>query len=152
MAIKLHDKGNKMNSYSLVLAFHVLSIATWMIMLVYLPKLFVYHINAPQDSQAVVALQETSLYKVGTIAMVFSIKFGLILLYLNPYLLKSGGWLHVKLALVACMVGYHFTCKKLIAKLAIDSTAKNIRFYTMFKRIPEITTAIIILLTIIKPF
>lgn len=142
-----------MNSYNLVLAFHVISIATWMIMLVYLPKLFVYHINSPHDAQAVVALQEVSLYKVGTIAMVFSIKFGLILLYLNPYLLKSGGWLHLKLMLVALMVVYHFTCKKLIAKLALDSTAaKNIHFFTIFKRIPEITTTIIILLTIIKPF
>ena len=141
-----------MNSYNFVLAFHVISIATWMIMLVYLPKLFVYHINTPRDAQAVIALQEVSLYKVGTIAMVFSIKFGLILLYLNPYLLKSGGWLHIKLALVVCMVVYHFTCKKFIAKLAIDSSAKNIHFFTIFMRIPEITTTSIIFLTIIKPF
>lgn len=48
-----------MNTYSLVLAFHVISIATWMIMLVYLPKLFVYHINAPHYAQATIALQET---------------------------------------------------------------------------------------------
>lgn len=59
-----------MNTYSLVLAFHVISIATWMIMLVYLPKLFVYHINALQHAQATIALQETSLYKVGTVAMI----------------------------------------------------------------------------------
>lgn len=141
-----------MNTYSLVLAFHVISIATWMIMLVYLPKLFVYHINAPQHAHATIALQETSLYKVGTVAMIFSIKFGLILLYLNPYLLKSGGWLHVKLLLVVLMVVYHFTCKRFITQLDKDATTQNLLFFRIFRMIPEIITAIIILLTIIKPF
>ena len=140
-----------MNTYSLVLAFHVISIATWMIMLVYLPKLFVYHINAPSHSQAVIALQETSLYKVGTVAMLFSIKFGLILLYLNPHLLQSGGWLHLKLALVVLMVVYHFTCKRFMAQLA-SGAVKSLLFYRIFRVIPEITTSVIILLTIIKPF
>ena len=138
--------------YSVVLAFHVIAIATWMIMLVYLPKLFVYHINAPQHSQAVIALQERSLFKVGTVAMIFSIKFGLILLYLNPHLLSSGGWLHLKLLLVILMVVYHFVCKRFIAQLAIGTTNTNLLFFRIFRIIPEITTSIIILLTIIKPF
>ena len=60
-----------MNTYSVVLAFHVISIATWMIMLVYLPKLFVYHITATRDAQALIVIQESSLYKVGTIAMIY---------------------------------------------------------------------------------
>ena len=141
-----------MNLYSVVLAFHVISIATWMIMLVYLPKLFVYHINAPQGSQAVIALQESSLYKVGTVAMILSIKFGLILLYLNPYLLQSGGWLHLKLTLAFLMVVYHFTCKKFITQFAKEGASKNLRFFRIFRVIPEITTSLIILLTIIKPF
>ncbi len=141
-----------MNTYSLLLAFHVISIATWMIMLVYLPKLFVYHINAPHHSQAVIVLQETSLYKVGTVAMVFSVKFGLILLYLNPYLLKSGGWLHLKLTLVALMVVYHFTCKRFITQLAQNRATQSLLFFRVFRIIPEITTSIIIVLTITKPF
>ena len=136
-----------MNTYSLVLAFHVISIATWMIMLVYLPKLFVYHINAPHYAQATIALQETSLYKVGTVAMIFSIKFGLILLYLNPFLLKSGGWLHLKLALVTLMAVYHFTCKRFMSQLA-SGTHKSLLFYKVLRIIPEITTSIIIILTI----
>ncbi|WP_263832957.1 CopD family protein [Sulfurospirillum oryzae] len=141
-----------MNTYSLVLAFHVISIATWMIMLVYLPKLFVYHINAPHNAQVVIVLQEKSLFKVGTVAMIFSIKFGLILLYLNPHLLNSGSWLHVKFFLVALMVIYHFTCKKFIIQLSKNRIVlQNLLFFKIFRIIPEITTSIIILLTIIKP-
>lgn len=141
-----------MNTYSLVLAFHVISIATWMIMLVYLPKLFVYHLSSPEASQIVLAKQEASLYKVGTVAMIFSLKFGLILLYLNPHLLSSGGWLHLKLSLVAGLVAYHFICKRFMTQLANNTAMHSINFFRFFRVIPEITTSIIILLTIIKPF
>lgn len=141
-----------MNAYSLVLSLHVISVATWMIMLVYLPKLFVYHINAPQNAHATIALQESSLFKVGTVAMLFSIKFGAILLYLNPHLLQSGGWLHLKLALVTGMVVYHLTCKTFIRRFAQESIPQNVRFFKLFRVIPEITTAVIILLSIVKPF
>lgn len=141
-----------MNTYSLVLTLHVISIATWMMMLVYLPKLFVYHINAPQNAHATLTLQEGSLFKVGTVAMILSIKFGLILLYLNPYLLQSGGWLHLKLTLVAGMVVYHVTCKKFIRQFVQGGITQNVRFFKFFRVIPEITTALIILLSIAKPF
>lgn len=141
-----------MNVYSLVLSLHVISVATWMIMLVYLPKLFVYHINAPQNAHATIALQESSLFKVGTVAMILAIKFGAILLYLNPPLFQSGGWLHLKLALVAGLVMYHVTCKKFIRRFAQEGIPQNVRFFKLFRVIPEITTALIILLSITKPF
>lgn len=141
-----------MNMYSLVLAFHVISIATWMIMLVYLPKLFVYHLNTPLGARGVMVLQEANLYKIGTIAMIFSIKFGVILLYLNPHLLSSGGWLHLKLTLVASLVMFHFTCKKFMVQLMDETTVSNLLFFRLFRLIPEITTSLIILLTILKPF
>lgn len=141
-----------MNMYSLVLAFHVISIATWMIMLVYLPKLFVYHLNTPLGARSVMVLQEANLYKIGTIAMIFSIKFGAILLYLNPHLLSSGGWLHLKLTLVASLVIFHFTCKKFMVQLMDETKVSNLLFFRLFRLIPEITTSLIILLTILKPF
>ena len=141
-----------MNTYSIVLAFHVISIATWMLMLIYLPKLFVYHINAPTAAKEVIALQEANLFKIGTVAMIFSIKFGLILLYLNPHLLNSGGWLHLKLTLVGCLVLFHVTCKKLITQLKLQDKEPNLRFFKLLRMFPEIATSIIILLTIIKPF
>lgn len=141
-----------MNMYSLVLAFHVISIATWMIMLVYLPKLFVYHLNTPLGARGVMVLQEANLYKIGTIAMIFSIKFGVILLYLNPHLLSSGGWLHLKLTLVASLVIFHFTCKKFMVQLMDETKVSNLLFFRLFRLIPEITTSLIILLTILKPF
>lgn len=141
-----------MDTYKIVLALHVISIATWMLMLVYLPKLFVYHINTPSHSQSVIALQEKNLYNVGTVAMLLSITFGLILLYLNPHLLKSGGWIHLKFTLVAFIVVYHFICKRFMTRLVKDTTNQSLLFFRVFRIIPEIITSIIILLTIIKPF
>ncbi len=141
-----------MNTYSIVLALHLIGITTWMVMLIYLPKLFVYHLLAPQAAKSSFTVQEESLYKAGTAAMFFAIVCGLVLLYLNPYLFKSGGWLHLKLTLAFLLVVYHFTCKRYIAQLKNATDEKNIRFFRYFRVIPELITSLIILLTIIKPF
>ena len=141
-----------MNTYSIVLALHLIGITTWMVMLIYLPKLFVYHLVAPQAAKSSFTMQEENLYKAGTAAMLFAILCGLVLLYLNPYLFKSGGWLHLKLTLAFLLVVYHFTCKKYIVQLKDAANEKNIRFFRYFRIIPELLTSLIILLTIIKPF
>lgn len=150
----LKTKGQTMPNYSWILAFHLISITIWMVMLTYLPKLFIYHQRRQgNDAQEeVLAFQEAKLLKIGTIAMIFSIKFGLILLYLNPLLLKSGGWLHVKLSLVFMLCIYHYFCKNFMAKLINKTSKKSETFFRIFSVLPEITTCVIIILTIVKPF
>ena len=140
-----------MSFYTFILAFHIVSIATWMLMLIYVPKLFLYHHNHTA-SHDILTLQASSLYKVGTAAMVLSIVFGLSMLYLNPYLLKSGGWLHLKLLLVALLVGYHFQCRKMISQLQKGNLLYTSTFLRIFRIFPEIVTSIIIILSITKLF
>jgi putative membrane protein len=58
--------------YSWILAFHVVSVLSWMAMLFYLPRLFVYHRehNDKDDFVEVVQIQEYKLYKyIGAPAM-----------------------------------------------------------------------------------
>lgn len=141
-----------MTLYPFVLACHIMSITTWMLMLIYLPKLFVYYATAEEASQRILGVQINSLWKMGTVAMIFSIKFGVIMLYLNAHLLQSGGWIHAKLTLVLAMVAYHFMCKKVMASLLASSTTFSLRFLKYFRVFPEIVTTTIIFLTVLKPF
>lgn len=143
-----------MPNYQWILAFHVISITIWMVMLTYLPKLFIYHEKYQGQAKEIEILkfQENKLYKVGIIGMIFSIKFGLIMLYLNPYLLKSGGWIHIKLTLVVILCAYQYFCKYFMNQLAKSNTTKSETFFRIFSVIPEIITCIIIILTIVKPF
>lgn len=142
-----------MNFYSMVLTLHLLSVITWMVMLIYVPKLFVYHqMETSSPIKENLLIQANNLYKIGTAGMISAIFFGLVLLYLNPYLLQSGGWLHVKLTLAFGLVVYHVTCKKWIQTLTIQEKTINMSALRVFRIVPEILTTAIIALTLIKPF
>ena len=141
-----------MNLYHFVLACHLMSITTWMLMLVYVPKLFVYYALGNESSRDILATQMKSLFKMGTVAMIFSIKFGVIMLYLNSHIMSSGGWIHLKLTLVVGIVVYHLTCNRIIQRLIKIEKPFSIRFLKLFRVIPEIVTTAIIFLTVLKPF
>jgi len=94
--------------YSWILAFHVMSFTSWMAMLFYLPRLFIYH-REHADNKAfgeVVEIQEYKLYAyIGVPAMWATIISGFILIYYSTEhyggvnVLSQGIWMHVKLIL-----------------------------------------------------
>ena len=73
--------------YNWILAFHVMSFTSWMAVLFYLPRLFIYH-REHADNKAfgeVVKIQEYKLYAyIGVPAMWATILSGVVMLYLNP--------------------------------------------------------------------
>ena len=101
-------------------AFHIIGVVSWFAALLYLPRLFVYHSQiqgASIDDDAGNArfkVMERKLFMIMTIGAVVAIGFGVAMLALAPdYLLMR--WLHVKLALVLVLVGYHGACFALLA-------------------------------------
>jgi len=86
--------------YTWILAFHVMSFTSWMAVLFYLPRLFIYH-REHSDNVAfgeVVQIQEYKLYTyIGVPAMWASIISGAVMLYLNPGIFQSGSWMYIKL-------------------------------------------------------
>lgn len=101
-----------------------------------------------EASQRILGVQINSLWKMGTVAMIFSIKFGVIM----ALKCTAGGWIHAKLTLVLAMVAYHFMCKKVMGSLLASSTTFSLRFLKYFRVFPEIVTTTIIFLTVLKPF
>ena len=99
-----------MHYYLPILAFHILSVLSWMAMLFYMPRLFVYHQENrdKRDFTDVVKVQERMIYKaIGMPAMWTTLLSGTVLLYLNPSLL-SQNWMLAKLGLLVLMVAYSF--------------------------------------------
>ena len=101
-----------MEYYSWILAFHVMSFVSWMAMLFYLPRLFIYH-RENADTKAftdVVEIQEYKLFKyIGVPAMWGTIISGAFMLYLNPGIFSAGGWMHAKLLALVFLISYHFS-------------------------------------------
>jgi len=141
--------------YSWILAFHVMSFMSWMAMLFYLPRLFIYH-RENADSKAftdVVEIQEYKLFKyIGAPAMWATIITGAVMLYLNPGIFSSGGWMHTKLLFVVFLIAYHFSLEN-IRKILVDNphykSSKWLRFYN---EVPTLLMIVIVIMVVVKPF
>ena len=144
-----------MEYYSWVLAFHVMSVISWMAMLFYMPRLFIYHVEHAKNGAAftdVIKMQEEKLWRIiGNPAMIASLISGLLMIWLNPDLFQSGVWLHVKLTAVAVMLGYHHSLGVFRKKLLADRCTKSGRFFRFYNEVPTLLMIVIVIMVVIKP-
>jgi protoporphyrinogen IX oxidase len=138
-------------------AFHVVSVISWFAALLYLPRLFVYHAQiqgATIDDPAGNArfkVMERKLFKLMTLAAVMALGFGVSMLTVAPdYLMMR--WLHLKLLLVLCLIGYHGACFALVQQFAADRNSRSERWYRVFNEVPALLLIGIVILVVVKPF
>jgi protoporphyrinogen IX oxidase len=136
---------------------HIIGFTSWMAGLFYLPRIFIYHVEANEQPEPIRSalkahynLTGKRLYTIITTpAMVVTILMAIGILTTEPDVLQEW-WLHVKLVLVGLMVAYHFYCNWIRTQLAKDTftwTSKQLRIYN------EVSTLIfipIVLLAIFK--
>ena len=142
-----------MEYYMPILAFHVISVLSWMAMLFYLPRLYVYHQEHAEKKEfiEVVKIQEYKLYKyIGAPAMWTTILSGGFLIYLNPALFQGGGWLHAKLTLVALLIAYSFSLEYYRKQLERDECTKSGKFFRAYNEVPTILGILIVTFVIMK--
>ena len=141
--------------YSWILAFHVMSFTSWMAMLFYLPRLFIYH-REHADNIAfgeVVKIQEYKLYAyIGVPAMWATIISGGAMLYLNPGIFQSGGWMHTKLFFLAFLIAYSFSLNSIRKKLIDNPEYKSGKYFRFYNEVPTLLMIVIVIMVIIKPF
>lgn len=144
-----------MEYYNWILAFHVMSFISWMAMLFYQPRLYVYH-SENADNKGfveVVQIQEYKLIKyIGTPAMWATIISGSTMLYLNSGLFSSGGWIHAKILLVLFLVAYHFSLEMHRKKLLQNPHYKPGKFYRFYNEVPTLLMIGIVIFVVVKPF
>jgi len=146
-----------MEYYTWILTFHVMAFMSWMAMLFYLPRIFVYHTehkNKP-DYVEVAKIQELKIYKViGAPAMWATIISGGFMLYLNPYLLsgEAGGWMHAKLFFAFLLVIYSFSLEHYRKQLEKEIYNKSGNFFRAYNEVPTILSLLIVGYVITKTF
>lgn len=141
-----------MSGYYLWLkALHVAFMVTWFAGLFYLPRLFIYHAEAADEtSRARFTVMERRLYGIMTIGAALTALFGGLLLWLNPALLGMT-WFQVKLVLLAGLFAYHLSCRRWIARLAARAMPQPSRGLRWYNEIPVVFLLAIVLLAILKP-
>ena len=141
--------------YNWILAFHVMSFVSWMAMLFYQPRLYVYHSeNADNEGfVSVVKVQEYKLIKyIGTPAMWATILSGGAMLWLNSGLLHSGGWLHAKIMFVLLLIAYHISLEFHRKKLLENPAYRPGKFYRFYNEVPTLLMIGIVIFVVVKPF
>lgn len=136
-------------------ALHIISVMAWMAGMLYLPRLFVYHADAPKGSEMseTFKIMERRLLKIIiNPAMIAAWVFGLLMLYSNWAVYKSEGWMHTKLLLVFLLSGVHGMLAKRVKVFARDENEKSARYFRILNEVPTIMMIIIVILAVVEPF
>jgi putative membrane protein len=144
-----------LNHYLWLKALHIIAVISWMAGLLYLPRLFVYHVDAQsgsEKSETFKIMERRLLRFIMRPAMIATWVFGGLMLWVNFDGLMSQGWIHVKLLLVVLMTGLHHAMGAWVRKFAADVNTKSARFYRIMNEVPTVMMIVIVILAVVKPF
>jgi putative membrane protein len=133
-------------------AFHLVFMVTWFAGLFYLPRLFVYHVEAhdPAEHQRLVVM-ERRLFAIMSIGGVLTLIFGIALLLATPHWLAYG-WLHAKLLALLGLIAFHLHCRYLMLQLSAERCTRSSRWMRFYNEVPGVFLIAIVLLAVLKPF
>ncbi len=140
-------------AYLWVKAVHVIAIISWMAGMLYLPRLFIYHCDAPkgsQQSETFKVMERRLLRIIINPAMIISWVLGLWLGWKAGFF--SQGWFHAKLAGVVLLSAAHGYFSVAVRKFAEDRNDKPPRHWRIVNEVPTILMIGIVILVIVKPF
>tara|TARA_B110000003_G_scaffold229214_1_gene230967 strand:+ start:149 stop:583 length:435 start_codon:yes stop_codon:yes gene_type:complete len=143
-----------MNSYLLFKSLHLIAVVSWMAGLLYLPRIFVYHVENKEKKEAtdIFEIMEKKLfYYIMRPAMILTWIFGLVLIYLNGIEIFSQLWMQIKLILVILLSAYNDYLGRCLVSLKNNSNTRSPKFYRLINEVPTIILILIVFLAIFKP-
>jgi|TARA_B110000438_G_scaffold301097_1_gene355120 putative membrane protein len=143
-----------MNSYLLFKALHLIAVVSWMAGLLYLPRIFVYHVENIEDenqSKTFKTMERKLFNYIMMPAMFLTWLFGLALIHNLSFSVFSEFWMQVKLGLVLILTYYHFYLGKCVRMFASNQSSKSSKFFRIINEVPTILLIIIIFLVVFKP-
>src|SRR5579863_2569324 len=134
-------------------AFHILAVIALMAGMLYLPRLFVYHVGARAGGELSETLKvmERRLFKA-------IINPAIIAVWITgPWLAYEEGvwrehWFDAKVALVLAMSGLHGYFSRLVKTFAADANRHDAKFYRILNEVPTALMILIVALVVLKPF
>ncbi len=143
-----------MNYYLLFKSVHLIAVISWMAGLLYLPRIFVYHVENYQKKETteIFETMERKLYfYIMRPAMLISWLFGILLIYEIGFESFSQLWLQLKIFFVIILTVYHEYLGKCLTSLRDGSNSKSSRFFRIINEIPTILLILIVFIVIFKP-
>ena len=143
-----------MNVYLTLKALHLIAVISWMVGLLYLPRIFVYHVeksNVKEISNTFKTMERKLYYYIMTPAMTLSWLFGLLLIFSIGLDQLANKWLQIKLILVLILTFYHFFLGTCLRRFSLDINAYSSKFYRIFNEVPTVLLILIVFIVVFKP-
>ena len=143
-----------MNLYLLFKSLHLIAVISWMAGLLYLPRIFVYHVENFEKKQTteVFEIMEKRLFNyIMRPAMVLSWLLGIILILTIGIETFSFLWIQIKLILVFLLSIYNEYLGKCIRLLKSGENEKSSKFYRIINEIPTVLLIFVVFIVIFKP-
>jgi putative membrane protein len=139
--------------YEWIKALHVIAVIAWMVGMLYLPRLFVYHCGAEigsKQSETFKVMERRLLKAIINPAMAVTWLAGLYLAFAGHWF--SAGWLQGKLLLVLAMSAMHGFLGRCVKDFAADRNRRSERFYRIINEVPTVLMIGVVILVVVKPF
>ncbi|WP_296315938.1 CopD family protein [Winogradskyella sp. UBA3174] len=146
-----------MEYYNYIKALHLIFIVTWFAGLFYIPRLFVYQIEAfhkPSPEKEILGkqlkLMTMRLWNIITWpSAILATLFAIWLLVLHPFLLELP-WMQVKLGFVVLLILYHLKTHQYYKQLQIDDVRKTSNFMRLWNEGATFILFAVVFLVIVK--
>jgi len=143
--------------YNYIKSLHLIFVVTWFAGLFYIPRLFIYHIEAndkPSPEREILTKQLKLMtkrlwYIISWPSAVLCTFFAIWLLVLMPGWL-SQPWMHVKLGFVALLIAYHLKCHGIFKQLQRDEVKYSSSFMRLWNEVTTLILFAVVFLVVLK--
>lgn len=142
-------------AYPWIKSVHVIAVIAWMAGLLYLPRLFVYHVDAApgsDKSETFKVMERRLLRAIMNPAMIIALALGLFLLGAPGVIDWGSFWIWIKLAAVTLMIVAHMVFAKWRKEFEADANTRPAKTYRIANEVPTVLMIIVVFMVIARPF
>ena len=146
-----------MEYYNYIKSLHLIFVITWFAGLFYIPRIFIYHIEATKktatEKQILTAQLKIMAKRLWFIitwpSAILAIIFGIWLLVLAPYWLEQP-WMHAKLGFVALLIIYHLKTHFIFKEIQADKINYSSNFMRIWNEGATLILFAVVFLVLLK--
>ena len=143
--------------FNYILALHIIFVVTWFAGLFYMPRLFIYHVEAekkPEPEKSILQnqfkiMERRLWYGITWPSMILTLIFGPWMVILNPSYLEQSYFI-LKLCFVFGLILYHFRCHFIFRQLQKDSIKTTSFRLRIFNEIATVFLFAIVFIIVLK--
>ncbi len=144
-------------TYLYIKALHIIFVVTWFAGLFYIPRLFIYYIEAQNKpkierdilSPQLLLMTKRLWYIITWPSAILTLIFGVWLLILNPSLLAVG-WMHIKLLFIVILWLYHLKNHQLYLKIKQNKLTWSSSKMRIWNEVATVVLFAVVFLAVLK--